>query len=72
METEKFEAIGERGEACLIHMKRVALPSGESDASYSLATGERLRMTGQEGEFETLDGKRKFRLRFLQQRGLEP
>ena len=63
MEIEKHEAIGQRGEACIIVLRNVVLPNGQSAPAYSLATGERLRPTGVDGEFETLSGGRTFRLR---------
>ena len=63
METEKHEAIGQRGEACIIVLKNVMLPNGQTEPGYSLATGERLRPTGVDGEFATLNGSRTFRLR---------
>ena len=63
MEIEKHEAVGQRGEACIIILRNVTLPNGGTEPAYSLATGERLRPTGAEGEFETLNGSRTFRLR---------
>lgn len=63
MEAEKHEAIGQRGEACIILLRRATLPNGQVELTYSLATGERLRPTESAGEFVTLDGKRTFRLR---------
>ena len=63
MEAEKYEAIGQRGEACIILVRHVALPNGQTEISYALATGERLRPAESAGEFVTLDGKRTFRLR---------
>ena len=63
MEIEKYEAIGQRGEACIIVLRNVALPNGQTETAYSLATGERLRPTGVDGEFATLNGGRTFRLR---------
>ncbi len=63
MEIEKHEAIGQRGEACIIVLRNVMLPNGAMEPAYSLATGERLRPTGVDGEFETLSGSRSFRLR---------
>ena len=59
----KFEAIGQRGEACIIVMRPRQLPNGQSVATYTLATGEKLRPTDVEGEYTTLDGSRTFRLR---------
>jgi hypothetical protein len=63
MEAEKQEAIGQRGEACIIVIRRDTLPSGQTETTYALATGERLRPAESTGEFVTLDGKRTFRLR---------
>ena len=63
MEAEKHEAIGQRGEACIILLRRVTLPNGEIEITYALATGERLRPTESAGEFVTLDGRRSFKLR---------
>ena len=63
MESQKFEAIGQRGEACIVLLRQVTRPDAQVEASYSLATGERLRPTAEPGEFETLDGARKFKLR---------
>ena len=63
MEVERHEAIGQRGEACIIFVKRVVLPNGQTEVRYTLATGERLRPAESAGEFVTLDGKRSFRLR---------
>jgi len=61
--SEKFEAIGQRGEACIIVMRRHPLPNGQVGASYTLATGEKLRPTDAPGEYTTMDGTRTFRLR---------
>lgn len=63
METEKHEALGQRGEACIILVRRVTLANGQVETAYSLATGQRLRPTDVAGEFATLDGSRTFRLR---------
>ena len=63
MDIEKHEAIGQRGEACIILVRRGFLPNGQPELSYALATGERLRPTAAPGEFETLNGTRTFRLR---------
>ena len=62
-EGQRHEAIGSRGEACIIVSQEVTNPSGERDEQFSLACGERLRRTETDGEFETLHGNRKFRLR---------
>jgi hypothetical protein len=63
MDGEKFEAIGQRGEACIILMRQSRLPNGQTVDIYTLATGEKLRPTDVPGEFTTLDGSRTFRLR---------
>lgn len=63
MQSQRHEAIGPRGDACIILAKLVVQPSGESAMSYSLATGERLRPTANAAEFETANGTRIFRLR---------
>ncbi len=63
MEAEKHEAIGQRGEACIILIRRVTQPDGQTETTYTLATGERLRPTATDGEFVTLDGRRSFNLR---------
>ncbi len=68
--TDRLEAKGPRGEACII--VRTWNRPGASDgsfeqglASYQLATGERLIVAdpGDPATFETLDGLRKFTLR---------
>ena len=63
MEIERHEAIGQRGEACIIVLRNVTSPDGRTQPAYSLATGERLRPTEVDGEFETVSGHRSFRLR---------
>ena len=63
MDSEKFEAIGPRGEACIILMRRSAAPNGQPVESYTLATGDKLRPTDVPGEFITMNGTRTFRLR---------
>ena len=63
MEQERHEAIGQRGEACIILSRMVRLPSGDTTPVYSLASGERLRPTDVAGEFVTVNGNRSFRLR---------
>jgi hypothetical protein len=63
MDSEKFEAIGPRGEACIILMQRRALPNGQAVEMYTLATGDRLRPTEVPGEYTTMTGNRTFRLR---------
>jgi hypothetical protein len=60
---EKFEAIGQRGEACIILLRSRQLPNGQTVATYTLATGEKLRPTDVPGEYTTMDGSRTFRLR---------
>ncbi len=69
--TERLEAKGPRGEACII--VRTADDVGTNNlsghssfpglASYRLATGERLNPTDDPRIFQTLDGTRKFTLR---------
>ena len=63
MEQERHEAIGQRGEACIILSRIVRLPNGDTSPVYSLASGERLRPTDVAGEFVTVNGNRSFRLR---------
>lgn len=60
---ERFEAIGPRGEACIIVRTQASLPNGETRFAHALATGERLKPVEPPGSFETMDGKRVFRLR---------
>jgi hypothetical protein len=59
----RLEAIGQRGEACIIVMRRQTLANGQSVDVCALATGERLRPTDVSGEYTTLDGARTYRLR---------
>ncbi len=70
-DTERLEAKGPRGEACII-IRTWAAPvtphSGDAagergQPSYRLATGERLATTDNPAEFETLDRSRRFTLR---------
>ena len=69
--TERLEAKGRRGEACIIvrTWSGAATPdvsAGTNDRgqpSYRLATGERLNETDNPAEFETLDRSRRFTLR---------
>lgn len=70
-DTERLEAKGPRGEACII-IRTWAAPatppsgdtaSGRGQPSYRLATGERLNMTDNPAVFETLDRSRRFTLR---------
>jgi hypothetical protein len=63
MDSEKFEAIGPRGEACIILVRPLMQPNGQVVPSYTLATGEKLRPTEVEGEYTTMNGARTFRLR---------
>ncbi len=60
---QRLEALGPRGEACIVVREDVNQPNGTSQVTYKLATGERLKVTEQPGVFETLDGKRRFSLR---------
>jgi hypothetical protein len=63
MDIERIEAVGQRGEACIILIKRKTLPNGQVVASYCLATGERIRPKDVQGEFQTMDGTRSFKVR---------
>jgi hypothetical protein len=63
MDSERQEAIGQRGEACIIITRRTTLPNGQEVTTYTLATGEKLQPTESPGEFSTLNGERLFRLR---------
>jgi hypothetical protein len=65
MDSEKLEAIGPRGEACIILKRQGWLPNGQPVESYTLATGDKLRPTDVPGEFTTMNGARTFRLRKL-------
>jgi hypothetical protein len=65
MTLERLEAVGGRGEACIIVRETPDSSYDAQTASFRLATGERLRSTDQPGEFETLDGRRRFVLRRL-------
>jgi hypothetical protein len=60
---ERLEAVGQRGEACIILRTEVTLPNGSQQNAWTLATGERLKPTEDTNVFETVDGKRRFRLR---------
>lgn len=60
---ERLEAVGQRGEACIILASDVTLPNGSQQKAYTLATGERLKPTEDPSVFETVDGRRRFRLR---------
>lgn len=68
-EQMRLEAIGERGEACVIVRTGVPRAAGEraqapdAEATFRLATGERLQPTSKPGVLETLDGARRFTLR---------
>lgn len=60
----RFEAIGPRGEACIILRHVVHQPNGTQAPAWTLASGERLRPDPEApDEFQTLDGRRRFRLR---------
>ena len=70
--TERLEAVGSRGEACIIIRTTLETrdqsdsgedPMPEANATYALATGERLRQTDDPKVFETRDGSRRFALR---------
>jgi hypothetical protein len=70
-ETERLEAKGPRGEACIIirtwpapATQQPGDAAGErGQPSYRLATGERLATTDNPAVFETLDRSRRFTLR---------
>lgn len=71
-DTERLEAKGSRGEACIIIRTLPAAartsPAGAAPGkpeapTYRLATGERLVTTDDPAVFETLDGSRRFTLR---------
>ncbi len=63
MDNEKCEAIGPRGESCLILKWQRPPPDGTTVEAFSLATGDRLRPTDAPDEFTTINGPRVFRLR---------
>jgi hypothetical protein len=63
MKIDRFEAVGTRGEACIIVRTEDEGDGLTKRYRYALATGERLRPTTQAGVFETFDGKRQFNLR---------
>ncbi len=63
MEPERYEAIGERGEACILLLRQITPPSGQVERVYSLATGERLNATDAAGVFVTISGGRTFKFR---------
>ena len=63
MDSERLEAIGPRGKACIIVTRRSAQPDGQVVSTYMLASGERLRPTDAPSEYSALDGSRTFRLR---------
>jgi len=61
---ERLEALGERGEACIIMRQEVDLPNGSRALVYALASGQRLKAAEDDpAVFVTLDGRRRFRLR---------
>jgi hypothetical protein len=71
VDTERLEAKGPRGEACII-IRTWAAPatppsgdtaSGRGQPSYRLATGEHLNTTDNQAVFETRDRSRRFTLR---------
>ena len=63
MDIDRLEAIGPRGEACVILRTTGKLPNGQPETSYTLATGERLKPGEAPGEFMTLNGGRIYTLR---------
>jgi hypothetical protein len=70
-DTDRLEARGPRGEACIIvrTWPATAAPQAGNAAgergqpTYCLGTGERLATTDDPAVFETLDGSRRFTLR---------
>jgi len=63
MTTDRLEAIGPRGEACIIVRTAADGDGAAKRYRYTLAAGDRLRPTETSGVFETFDGKRQYRLR---------
>ena len=69
--SERLEAIGPRGEACIVVRTFGETPNGHQSGhptqpgqpSYRLATGDRLTPTEDPRVFRTLDGLREFKLR---------
>lgn len=77
LEQVRLEAIGTRGEACVIVRTGAApgaagepAPTQEGHSTFRLATGERLQPTETPGVFATLDGARRFTLRVATTREL--
>ena len=72
-DTERLEAKGPRGEACIVIRTWLTPDASHSGGSagdrgkpsYRLATGERLNTTDNPAVFETLDGSRRFMLRVI-------
>jgi hypothetical protein len=67
MDTQRYEAIGQRGEACIIVERTMTADDAPATRTYCLATGERLRPAETPGTYVTLDGNRTFRLRHGEQ-----
>lgn len=63
MTTDRLEAIGPRGEACIILRTEADDDGPAKRYRYALAAGDRLRPADEPGVFETFDGKRRYRLR---------
>ena len=63
MSTDRLEAVGPRGEACIIVRIEIDADGGSQRYRYALAAGDRLRPTDSVGVFETFDGSRRYRLR---------
>jgi hypothetical protein len=63
MNSDRLEALGPRGEACIILREEGTRHSGSIEVTFRLATGERLRVVEGENAFETLDGRRRYTLR---------
>ena len=63
MDIDRLEAIGPRGEACVILRTVRKLPNGQTETSHTLATGERMKPGDVPGQFVTLNGGRIYTLR---------
>ena len=63
MKLDRLEAVGPRGEACIIIRTEADADGGAKRYRYALGTGDRLRPASEGGVFETFDGARQYRLR---------
>ena len=66
LNVERLEAVGSRGEACIIVRTSAdakAAAGDSAETTHRLATGEQLRPTDAPNVFETRDGRRQFTLR---------